>query len=169
MGSRENWRGARPVIAGQQNIVWLYVAMNDSLAVSVSERFGDLLKIIDRIVEADRLFSTERPEVSAGHVLEHDVVKRHSFKIGGGSVPEPLNDVWMTNAIEGNRFVLKVLNQRVLELRIGSSLKRGVERFDNRRPAFVLLIVREEYLGVAAASQAAIYQVSVINQTVFES
>jgi hypothetical protein len=75
----------------------------------------------------------------------------------------------VTNSIERNGFVLKVLNQRQFEIGIGSSLQRRVQGFDDDGPACISLIVREENLGIAPATQAALHQVAIIDYAVFQS
>jgi hypothetical protein len=52
-------------------------------------------------------------------------------KINGRSVSQTANDVRMTNAIEGNRLVLEILNQGVLKIGILITLEQDVERFDD--------------------------------------
>lgn len=73
--------------------------MNDSLAVRKGERFGDLLKIKQRVVQSHRMLAAQRPQIASGHVFENDVVKGHAFEVGSGAVPEPQNDVRMANAV----------------------------------------------------------------------
>ena len=42
------------------------------------------------------------------------------------------DDIWMTNAIEGDRLILKVLDKRGFEFRILIALKQNIERlYDN--------------------------------------
>jgi len=80
-----------------------------------------------------------------------------------------LNYVRMPNAIQRDRFVLKVLNQRLFELRVRGSLKRGVERLDDHEWFYPALIERKKDLGIASAAKAAVYQVTIVDYAVFQS
>jgi hypothetical protein len=84
-------------------------------------------------------------------------------------VSEPLNDVRVTNSIERDGFVLKVLNQRQLKIRIGSPLQSCVQRLDDDGAAGIGLIVGKENLGIAPATEAALNQVAIIDYAVFQS
>ena len=157
------------VIRGQKNIVGFYVSMNDSLAVRKGKRFGDLLKTKHRVVQSHRPRATQRPQIPAGHVLEHYVVKRHPFEVGGSPVPQSENNVWVPHPVQCDCFVLKVLDQRALKVRIRRSLERRVQRLYYGGRALAQLIVCEKYLRIATSSQAAFHQVAIINQAVFKS
>ena len=96
-------------------------------------------------------------------------MKRNRFKISRRAMSEPLNDIRVTNSIECGGFVLEVLNQRQFKIGIGSSLQRRVQGFDDDGAAGIRLIVREKYLGIAPATQAALNQVAIIDYAVFLS
>src|SRR6266498_2258021 len=94
--------------------------------------------------------------VAAGKILEHDVMKSGPSKIDSSPVAKTADDVWMSHAIEGNRFVLEVGNKRVFELPIRSVLQKHIERFDNNcfGSAFSgCVVARNINLRIAAAAQ----------------
>lgn len=96
-------------------------------------------------------------------------MKRNPFEVPRRSVTQSLNDIRMPNAVERDRFVLKVLYERLFEVRVRRALQRRVQRLDNNRLLIAHLIVSEEYLRIAPASQAPLDQVTIVNQTVFQS
>ena len=50
-------------------------------------------------------------------------MKSGAGEIDSGAMSEPVDDVWMANAIERDGFVLKVCDQRVFELGVGRVLQ----------------------------------------------
>src|SRR6266508_2449766 len=102
------------------------------------------------------MVTREGGHVAAGKILKHNVVKRGAGKIDSRAVAKPADDVWMSHAIEGNRFVLEVGNQRVFEFPIWRLLQKHIERFDNNcfGSAFPSRVVaRNINLRIAAAPQ----------------
>src|SRR5215813_14073749 len=58
-------------------------------------------------------------------------MKGSAAEVDCGSVSETADDMRMTNAIQGNRLVLKILNQRSFQVWILIALQQDVEGFDN--------------------------------------
>src|SRR5512143_2790130 len=137
--------------------------------MGIGECLGHLLKVKQCLVQANRSLAAERPQIAARHILEDKIVKGYAVEVGGSPVSEPLNNVRMPHPVQRNRFILKVLNQGLFQLRIGRSLKRGVESLDDDQPTFALLIVSKKYFGIASASQAALNQVTIVDYAVLES
>src|SRR5919109_790500 len=74
----------------------------------------------------------------------------------------------MPDRIEGDGFILKVLNQRPLEVRVRSALKARIESLDDYFPAPGLTIARYKDLRVAPATQALAHLIATIYQTIFQ-
>src|SRR5688572_4003601 len=79
------------------------------------------------------MLSRQRSHVAARHVFQNDVMKSCTCQVDGGAVSKAADDVRVSHAIESNGLVLKILNQRLLQLHIRSSLKKRIERFDDYR------------------------------------
>jgi hypothetical protein len=75
----------------------------------------------------------------------------------------------MANSIQRDCLILKILNQRLFQIRVRRSLKRGVEGFDDHQSIIALLIEGKKDLGIAPTAQAALYQVMVVDDAVFQS
>ena len=82
-------------------------------------------------MDRQRTCFRERKHVAARKILEHDVVKRGAREIDGGAVSKPIDDVRVTNAVECDRFVLKIRNECFFEFRVRSVLKIEIQGFDD--------------------------------------
>src|SRR5947209_6414092 len=72
------------------------------------------------------------------------------------AVTEPVDDIGMTHAVERDRFVAKIFDERVLKLWIGRALQVDVERLDDDllwRAGRCGHVARDINFGVAAAPQ----------------
>src|SRR5713226_6569563 len=145
------------LIRGEQKVLRLDIAMNHPAFVRVREPGADLLKIKKRTVQPQWLAPAERRQITAAQVFEHDVVKRRAGEIDRRAVPQPADDVWMTNAIKRSRFVLEILNQSALEFGILIALEQHVEGFDYYGAKTLISgrpVTRDVDFGVAAATEA---------------
>src|SRR5689334_22823497 len=130
--------------------------MNNAALVRVRETGTDLLEIEERTLDGQRTRARQRVHVAAGKILEHDVMKRRAGEIDRCSVSETIDDVRMTNAIERDCFVLKIINQRPLEIRIGLALEIQIQRLDHDRAwrAFSRgVVIRDVDFGVTPAAE----------------
>src|SRR5689334_4110482 len=130
--------------------------MNNAAFVGVRETGTDLLEIEERTLNRQRPRARQRVHVAAGKILEHDVMKRRAGEIDRCSVSETIDDVRMTNAIERDGFVLKVINKRPLKIRIGLALEIQIQRLDHDRAwrAFSRgVVVGDVDLGITPASE----------------
>ncbi len=135
----------------------LDVAMNDAALVRVREAGANLLEIKERPLNRQRPRPREREHVATRKILEHDVVKRRAREIDCGAVSEPVYYIWMTHAIECNRFILKVGDECGFEFGIGRVLKVKIQGFDDDRARRTLgggVVIRDVDFGVAATSEA---------------
>ena len=92
-------------------------------------------------------------------------MKRSAVKIDSRAVAEATDDVRMANAIERDRFILKILNQRAFEIRILITLKQDVEGFDDDvAKSFIggRQVARHVNLCVAAAAQTVLDVIAVV-------
>src|SRR4029077_10970545 len=83
-------------------------------------------------------------------------MKGGAGKINSGSVPEPADDIRMTDAIERYRFVLKILYQRVFKSFVWGVLQEHVQSLDDYGFRSVVgrgIVGSNIDLGVAAASE----------------
>jgi len=156
------------LVGRKQKVIRFDVAVNDSLAVRVSERLGHLLKIKERIVEAERLAAAQIEQITARHVFQHQIMKARAREVCRCAMPQAANDVRVSHLVERNGFVLKILYKRLLKVRVGRALQGDVEGFDDYRLVRMQLVVSKENLRVAAATQAAIYEVAIIKYAVFQ-
>src|SRR2546426_7668622 len=113
-------------VCRQQEIVGFDVAVNNFLTVRISQRLGHLLKVRQSLIKTDWLLAAKRPEIAAGHVFKHEVMKRHPFKISGGTMAQSQDYVRMPHPVQGNGFVLKVLYEGLFQVWVRRSLKRSV-------------------------------------------
>ena len=94
-------------------------------------------------------------------------MKWRSGEVQGRAVTETVDDIRMTNAVERNGLILKILNQRALKVCIGNTLQENIQHFDNDsfRLAFnCAQITRHIDFGVAAAPQTFKYLVATVEQ-----
>ena len=94
--------------------------------------------------------------VAAGQVFEHEVVERLPRHVDGRAVAEAVDDVRVAHAVERDRLVAKVFDERVFELEIDRALQEKVEGFDHdrlRRSVRRRRVAREINFGIAAAPQ----------------
>src|SRR5215207_2940789 len=83
-------------------------------------------------------------------------MKRGAGEIDGGAMSKTVYDVRMANAVERDCFVLKVRNERVLQLGVGCVLQIQIEGFDDdraRRTFRRSVVVGDVDLGIAATSK----------------
>ena len=81
---------------------------------------------------------------------------------------EPANNIRVAHFVQGFGLVLKILDQRLVKLRVGRALKARIQGFDYDRLAAARLIVGQKYLGIAAAAQAPLNEVPVIDYAVLQ-
>src|SRR5205807_1574312 len=70
-------------------------------------------------------------QVATAQIFQYQIMKSSAAEIDCGPVTEAADDIRMTHAIESHGFILKVLNQGGLELRVLITLKQHVECFDH--------------------------------------
>src|SRR5687768_5513822 len=96
-------------------------------------------------------------QVATLHKLKHKVMERHPLKIACRSVPKPVYYVRMTNPIESNSLVLKVFNQRSLEIGVEIILKKNIKSLDHnqlvRRLVICEIVLRNKDLGIAPTAE----------------
>src|SRR5256885_3491854 len=131
-------------IARQQEILWLDVAMDDAALVRVREARADLLQIEERAIEAEFLFAAILRHVAPAEIFQHQIMKRGAIEIECGAVTEAADDIGMTNAIEGNCFILKILDESLFEIGILITLKQHIQSFDDD---FAELLVRRRQIA----------------------
>src|SRR5437016_13462406 len=145
------------MISGQQKILRLNIAMNDAAFVSMRKPRADLLQIKHCASKSKRLTPRQSRQVAASQIFKNDVVKCGAVKVECGAMAETADNVYMTNAIQGNCFILKVLNQGTFQIRILIALKQNVQCLNNHFPKSLVrssAITRYINLSVAAAAQA---------------
>ena len=84
-------------------------------------------------------------------------MKRRPVKVDRGAVSESIYHVRMTHAIERDGFVLKIGNERSLQLNIGRVLEIKVQSFNYDRARRALgggVVVGNVDLGVTATAEA---------------
>ena len=82
---------------------------------------------------------------------------------------EAANDIRVANLVERDRFVLKVLDERLFKFGVGCALQRDVERLDDDLIVIMSLVVGDKHFGITAAPEQARHKIAIINNTVFES
>jgi hypothetical protein len=101
-------------IRGEQEILWLDVAMNYAALVGVRQARTNLLQTKDCSIETQRLGVTEPGHVAAAQIFENDIVKGSAGQIQRGAMSEATDDVGMTDPIKRNGFILKILDEGTL-------------------------------------------------------
>ena len=82
--------------------------MNHATLVRMCEAGANLFEIEERSLKRQRPSLRECKHISAGQILEHNVVKSRAGEIDGRAVSETVYDIRMANAIERDCFVLKI-------------------------------------------------------------
>ena len=83
-------------------------------------------------------------------------MKGGAGEVNSSAVTEPADDIRMTDAIEGYRFVLEILNEGMFERLVRCLLQEHVQRFDDYGFRSVVgggIVVSNVDLGVAAAPE----------------
>src|SRR5262249_15617029 len=106
------------------------VAMDYAALVRVRKSGANLLQIKQGAIQAQRLTTAERGHVTAAQVFEYDVMKSRAIQIDRRTVSQTTDGVRMADAVQSNRFVLKVLNESAFEFGVLVTLKQHVEGFD---------------------------------------
>src|SRR2546425_4671692 len=105
--------------------------MVDAALVRMREAGTDLLQIEERTIEAEFLFATILRHVTAAEIFQHQIMKCGAVDIERGAVTEAADDVRVTDAIESNCFILKILDESLFEISILITLKQHIQSFDN--------------------------------------
>src|SRR5688572_13638015 len=116
----------------------------------------NLFEIKQCLIDWQGALPRESSHVAARHVFENYVMKRCAGEIDSGAVSEPADDVWMTNTIQSDCLVLKILNQRAFQVQVGRTLQKSVKGFNNHCGRATLsrgIVPCYIDFGIAAASQ----------------
>lgn len=92
-------------------------------------------------------------------------MKSSSVKIDSGAVAQAADNVRVPHAIECDRFVLKILDQRAFEIGILVTLKQNVKGFDDDiAKSFVggRQVARHINLGITAAAETVLDVVAIV-------
>src|SRR5882724_3574796 len=84
-------------------------------------------------------------------------MKGRALEIYCRAVTQPADHIWMAHTVQRHGFILKVYNQRSLEVGIRGFLKEHVQCLDNYSPRPILggsVVVRHVDLGITAATEA---------------
>ena len=155
-------------ISGQQEVVRFDVPVNHVERMGIGERASDLLKVKQRLIEREPALATKGEHVSTRHEFQNEVVECCAHKVGGRSMPQPLDYIRMPDFVERHSLVLKVLYQGPLKVSVDCSLQGSVESFDDDCFAPALTIVGEEDLRIAAASQAGLDLIAIIDDAALQ-
>src|SRR6266699_948708 len=104
------------LIGRQQKVLRFDVAVNHVALMRVSESGANLLQIIHRLFQPERLASSARRQITTAEKLQYQVVKSHSVQIDRRPMPQAANDVRVSNSIQRDRFVLKILDQGLFQI-----------------------------------------------------
>src|SRR6185503_8226925 len=110
-------------VGGEQQVLRLDVAMDHAAFVCVRKTGANLFQIKQDSLKRQWARFSKRKQIAAGKILENDVMKSRAGEIDGGTVSETVYDIWVSNAIECNGLVLKIRDERSLQLSIGRVLK----------------------------------------------
>src|SRR5215211_4053289 len=142
--------------------------MDHATLVCVCESGADLFEIKERFLERQRSRLRKSKQVATRQILEHDVMEGRAREIDGGAVSKTVYNVRMANAIERDRFVLKVGDERALQFDVGRVLQVEIEGLDNDRALSAFgrgVVVGDIDLRVAATSEALENIVAAIKST----
>jgi hypothetical protein len=111
-------------------------------------------------------------QIAAGHVFENDVVENRPRKIPRRAMAQTADDIRMTDPIERDRLILKVLDKRPLKVVIEIVMKKNVKAFYDYELMRRLLrcddIAGQKHLGVAASPEEFASVVSLVNSAILE-
>ena len=82
---------------------------------------------MERLFEREFLFAGESLHVAAFHILQNDVMEDRPVEVTRRAVSEPADHIWVTDSIERNSFVLKILDQSSFKICIQIVLKKDVK------------------------------------------
>ena len=140
--------------------------MDDAALVRMCEAGTDLLQVEERAIEAEFLFATILRHVAAAEIFQHQIMKRGAIEIERGAVTEAADDVGMTDPIEGNCFILKILDESLFEISILITLKQHIQSFDDDFAELLVgrrQIARHVDFGIAAATETIFDVIASIN------
>ena len=138
----------------------------------VAEAGANLLDIIQGLLKRYLLFAQKTLHVTAGQIFENEVMKNRAAQIAGGAVADTADDIRMANAIERSGFVLKILDESSLKVRVEIVLKKHVERLDNdlavRRLGRSEYVAGEKNFGITAAPELVANVISLIEPAIIK-
>lgn len=105
--------------------------MNYRISMSVAEPGTDLFDVVDRLLGPDPLPADQMLQIATRHIFEHEIVKNGPDQVAGRAMANAANDIRVANPIESDGLVLKVLNQRSLEIRVQIVLQKDIEGFND--------------------------------------
>ena len=105
----------------QQQILRLDIAVNNAVAMRVAKPGTDLFEILQSGLERQPLFAARFLQIAAFKIFKHKIMKDGAPQIAGRAMADAADDVRVTNAVESDRLVLKVLDKRPFEIGSRSS------------------------------------------------
>jgi hypothetical protein len=135
----------------------LNIAVNHSFLMSVSQAGAGLLDIAESLSWRDAFAAAEMLEVAARKIFQNQIVKCRPIQVARRSVTETTDNVRMSDAVEGDCFVLKVLDQGAFKIVIQIVLEENIQGLDNNSVVGRIWrgenVARDVNLGVASAAE----------------
>ena len=98
-----------------------------------------------------------------------DFIDNRPAQIAGRPVAKPADDIWVPNAVQRDRFVLKILDQSPFQIRIEIVLKENIQSFDDnlfvRRTRRCNTVRRKRGRGITTSAKSFTYLVPLIDTT----
>src|SRR5438067_1806341 len=93
----------------------------------VAQTGAYLLDVLECLLQAQLTLSNKLLQVAAGQIFEDKVVKNSPPQVACRAMAKPADDIWVTDAIECDGLILKILDQRPLEVIVEIILEKNVE------------------------------------------
>src|SRR6185295_14374584 len=123
----------RLLVGSEQQILRLDVTMDHAALVRVRKSGTNLLEVVKRSFDRQRVRLRKLKQIAAGKILEHDVMKRRAGEVDRRAVSQTIYHVGMTHAIKRHCLVLKICDERSLQLGVRCFLEIKIQSFDDDR------------------------------------
>jgi hypothetical protein len=107
--------------------------MNYPVLVCVAKAGTHLFDIAQHLSERHTPLPAGLLKITAGQILQDQIMKHGAAKIPSSTMAETAYYIRMSDPIQRDRFVLKILDKRSLEIRIRIVLEKYIQGLDHNQ------------------------------------
>jgi hypothetical protein len=109
----------------------LDVPVNYAARMGVAEAGTYLLDVFRASFYRNTGFPYGILQIAAGQVFENEVMKNRSPEIACRAVADAAYDIWVSDLVEGNGFILEILYERAFQIGVEIVLQKDVKGLDD--------------------------------------